>query len=256
MQKIIATSALTVLLAACGQDNSATPIADAPEVNEAAVEKHSGLLLENMNTEIRPGDDFRILYERLYRVDADDVEHYVRPGRILAARFRGAAGEFMAVYFEEDDGKGGYFRPDGRSVEREFLVSPLEYGRISSNWTQARRHPILNVTRPHHGIDYAAPTGTPVYAVSMGEVIYKSRAGGYGNLVKIRHAGGYVTYYGHLSRFVDGLHVGQPVSQKQVIGYVGSTGLSTGPHVCFRVAKDGKYVNPIQLPTPRISRRN
>ena len=100
------------------------------------------------------------------------------------------------------------------------------------------------------GIDYAAPTGTPVYAVSKGDVIYKSRAGGFGNLVKIRHANGYVSYYAHLSRFASSLRVGQSVSQKQVIGFVGNTGLSTGPHVCFRVAKNGQYVNPARIKSP------
>jgi murein DD-endopeptidase MepM/ murein hydrolase activator NlpD len=199
---------------------------------------------------LKPGDEFRILYERLYRTDEDGKEVFVRPGRILAARYAGASGEHTAVYFESSKGRGGYYRPDGTSVQRQFLLAPVRYARISSRYSSARHHPILNITRPHRGIDYAAPLGTPVFAVASGEVIYNGWAGGFGNLVKIRHADGYVSYYGHLSRFTDGLHVGQPVSQKQVIGYVGSTGLSTGPHVCFRIAKDGHYVNPIQLSTP------
>jgi len=200
---------------------------------------------------IRAGDEFRILYERLFRTGEDGEEIFVRPGRILAARYAGAAGEYTAVYFEAEEGRGGYYRPDGSTVQREFLMAPVRYARVSSRYSMARRHPILKITRPHQGIDYAAAAGTPVFAVAGGEVIYSGRAGGFGNLVKIRHEGGYVTYYGHLSRFADGLHVGQPVRQKQVIGYVGSTGLSTGPHVCFRVTKDGKYVNPILLPTPQ-----
>jgi murein DD-endopeptidase MepM/ murein hydrolase activator NlpD len=199
---------------------------------------------------IRAGDEFRILYEQLFRTGEKGEEIFVRPGRILAARYAGTAGEHTAVYFESGEGRGGYYRPDGSTVQREFLMAPVRYARVTSRYAAARRNPILKITRPHHGIDYAAATGTPVFAVAGGEVIYSSRAGGFGNLVKIRHDDGYVTYYGHLSRFADGLHVGQPVAQKQVIGYVGSTGLSTGPHVCFRVAKDGKYVNPIQLPTP------
>jgi murein DD-endopeptidase MepM/ murein hydrolase activator NlpD len=199
---------------------------------------------------IRVGDEFRILYEQLFRTGANGDEVFVRPGRILAARYAGKAGEHTAVYFESEEGRGGYYRPDGSTVQREFLMAPVRYGRVSSRYSAARRHPILKVTRPHHGIDYAAATGTPVFAVSGGEVLYNGWSGGFGNLVKIRHDNGYVTYYGHLSRFADGLRVGQPVGQKQVIGYVGSTGLSTGPHVCFRVAKNGKYVNPIQLPTP------
>lgn len=199
---------------------------------------------------IRAGDEFRILYEQLFRTDESGEEVFVRPGRILAARYAGASGEHTAVYFESEKGRGGYYRPDGSTVQREFLMAPVRYGRVTSRYTAARRHPILKITRPHHGIDYAAATGTPVFAVASGEVIYRGWSGGFGNLVKIRHDGGYVTYYGHLSRYADGLRAGRPVSQKQVIGYVGSTGLSTGPHVCFRVAKDGRYVNPIQLPTP------
>ena len=199
---------------------------------------------------VRPGDEFRILYEQLYRIDEGGEERFVRPGRILAARYGGEAGEHTAVYFEAEEGHGGYYRPDGSSVERQFLMAPLRYARVSSRYSSARRHPILKITRPHHGIDYAAPSGTPVYAVSGGEVIHKSWTGGFGNLVKIRHLNGYVSYYAHLSRYASGLHAGQPVDQKQVIGYVGSTGLATGPHVCFRVAKNGKYVNPARIPSP------
>ena len=196
---------------------------------------------------VRPGDEFKILYERLYRVDVDGAEHYVGPGRILSARYRGMVGEFTSFYFEEKDGKGGYFRPDGRSMEREFLLSPLEYGRISSTWAQARPHPILNVTRPHHGIDYAAPRGTPVWSVAKGVVIYRGWGGDFGQLIKVRHLGGYVSYYAHLTRFASELELGDKVDQKQVIGYVGATGLATGPHVCFRIAKNGDYVNPLTL---------
>ncbi len=210
---------------------------------------------------VRPGDEFRILYERLYYVDeGDGSEVFVRPGRILAARYDGAAGSFTAFYFEPEQGRGGYYRPDGTSVERSFLVAPLRYSRISSSYSAARRHPILKVTRPHHGIDYAAPAGTPVWAVADGEVIYKGRAGGFGNLVKVRHANGYVSYYAHLSRFGKGLRVGQKVQQKQVVGHVGQTGLATGPHVCFRVARDGRYVDPASIhssagpPVPAVSR--
>jgi murein DD-endopeptidase MepM/ murein hydrolase activator NlpD len=199
---------------------------------------------------VRTGDEFRIVYERLFRTGDNGEELFVRTGRILAAHFAGAIGEHTALYFESEKGRGGYYRPDGSSVERQFLMAPLQYSRVSSRYSNARRHPILNTTRPHHGIDYAAPTGTPVYAVSMGEVIYKSRAGGFGNLVKIRHANGYVSYYAHLSRFASDVQIGKSVSQKQVIGYVGSTGLSTGPHVCFRVAKDGQYINPARIASP------
>jgi len=199
---------------------------------------------------VRPGDEFNVLYERLYRSDRELGEVYVRPGRILAARYRGAAGDFTALYFEPEEGRGGYYRPDGSSVQGQFLRAPLRYSRISSRYSEGRRHPILKVTRPHHGIDYAAASGTPVWSVGDGRVIYRSRAGGFGNLVKVRHSNGYVSYYAHLSRFARGLAVGQTVQQKQLIGYVGQTGLATGPHVCFRIARDGKYVDPSRIKTP------
>jgi len=199
---------------------------------------------------VRPGDEFRVLYERLYFIDEGGRESYLRPGRILAAQYEGAAGAHSAIYYESQPGQGGYYRADGSSVQRQFLQAPLRYARISSRYSAARHHPILRITRPHQGIDYAAPAGTPIWAVADGRVIYRGNAGGFGNLVKIRHARGYVTYYGHLSRFGSGLAVGQRVRQKQVIGYVGSTGLSTGPHVCFRIAQDGRYFNPANLHPP------
>jgi murein DD-endopeptidase MepM/ murein hydrolase activator NlpD len=199
---------------------------------------------------VRPGDEFRILYERLYFTDENGKQSYLRPGRILAAEYNGTAGAHSAVYYESQPGQGGYYRPDGSSVQRQFLQAPVRYARISSRYTTARHHPILRITRPHQGIDYAAPKGTPIWSVADGRVIYKGYAGGFGNLVKIRHSRGYVTYYGHLSKFGAGMKVGARVRQKQVIGYVGSTGLSTGPHVCFRIAQDGRYFNPDKLRTP------
>ena len=199
---------------------------------------------------VKSGDAFRVLYERLYLTDDDGEEIYIRPGRILAARYQGAVGEHSAVYFELDEGRGGYFRPDGTSIEGAFLVAPLRYSRITSRYTNARRHPILNVTRRHPGIDYAAAEGTQLWSVGDGTVIYRGWAGASGNLVKVRHANGYVSHYAHLSRFAKGLQVGHQVQQKQVIGYVGRTGLATGAHVCFRVTKNGRYVNPVSIRSP------
>ncbi len=201
---------------------------------------------------VQPNDEFRILYERLYRTHEDGEDVYVRPGRILAAQFDGQAGSFKALYFEPEVGRGAYYRPDGSSVEGSYLRAPLPFARISSRYSAARRHPILKITRPHHGIDYAAPVGTSVWAVGNGELVYRGWAGGFGNLVKIRHEDGYVTYYAHLSRFSKGLRVGQQVQQKQVIGYVGSSGLATGPHVCFRIAQDGRYLDPARLRPSRV----
>ena len=199
---------------------------------------------------VRAGESFQILYERLYRTGFEGEDVYVRPGRILAARYRGQAGAHSAVYFEFGEGRGSYYRPDGTSVERAFLVAPLRYSRISSSYSSARQHPILNVVRAHRGIDYAAAPGTPIWAVSDGTVIYRGRAGASGNLVKIQHPNGFVSWYAHLSRFESGLKVGDVVTQKQRIGYVGETGLATGPHVCFRMQKDGRYLDPLSLTAP------
>lgn len=196
----------------------------------------------------QPGDQFNILYQRIYRIDGAGQEVYVGPGQILAATYEGASGRHAAVYFETN-GKGGYYRLDGTSVRRQFLSAPLRYSRISSAYTNSRHHPILKVTRPHHGIDYAAPEGTPLWSVADGTVVFKGWSNGYGNLVKVRHSNGYISYYSHMSRFASGLKLGQHVRQQEVIGYVGSTGLATGPHTCFRIEKDGRYVNPSLLKT-------
>jgi murein DD-endopeptidase MepM/ murein hydrolase activator NlpD len=198
---------------------------------------------------VRPGDSYQILYERLYR-NVGGRETYVRLGRILAARFQNDSGDYKAVYFQAKDGSGGYYRPDGSSVEGAFLMAPLRHARITSSFSSARRHPILKITRPHRGIDYAASIGTPVWSVADGVVIQRSWTGGNGNLVQIRHENGYVSSYAHLSRYADGLRVGDRVEQKQVIGYVGQTGLATGPHVCFRLQRNGKYVDPSGLRMP------
>lgn len=204
----------------------------------------------DFSRQVHPGDEFQILFERLYRTNDDGQEVYVRPGRVLAGRYAGKAGDYTVVYFADDSGKGAYFRPDGSSVERAFLAAPLEFSRITSRFTRARAHPILNVTRPHPGIDYAAPRGTPIWSVADGVVEYRSRAGASGNLIRIRHAGGMTSHYAHLASFAKGLKVGDRVSQKEIIGYVGSTGLSTGPHVCFRVKRDGTYIDPMKISGP------
>ena len=208
---------------------------------------------------VQAGDQFQILYEREYWVDPDGRERFAQLGRILAASFEGDAGSHSAVYFEPDDAaraagaSAGYFRPDGKAVERQFLAAPLEYSRVASRYTSSRFHPILKVNRPHHGIDYAAPRGTPVWAVATGKIVYRARAGSFGNLVKVEHPNGLISYYTHLQGFARGLRVGDTVRQKQVIGYVGSTGLATGPHVCFRVTKDGRYVNPLRVESPEAA---
>ncbi len=208
----------------------------------------------DFSRDVRPGDQFKILYERFYRTDDTGQEVYVRPGRVLAGRYqgsvKGSVGTHTAVYYSGESGKGGFYRKDGSSIERQFLMSPLQFGRITSSYTMARKHPILKITRPHQGIDYAAPEGTPIWAVADGKVIFKAQTKGFGRTVKIRHNNGYISYYTHMSRYLEGLYVGQRVNQKEVVGYVGHSGLATGPHVCFRIAKDGRYINPKTLRSP------
>jgi murein DD-endopeptidase MepM/ murein hydrolase activator NlpD len=193
---------------------------------------------------VRPGDEFHILYERRYVMGEEGNRRYAGAGRILAARYARVMGEeYSAVYFEHGAGRGGYYRADGSAVERQFIQAPLTYRRISSRFSTARVHPITGQRRPHLGIDYAASTGTPVWSVANGRVSFRGWLGGLGKTVKIRHDNGYESWYGHLARF-PALKLGQHVRQKQVIGYVGSTGLSTGPHLHFTLVRHGRMVNP------------
>ena len=203
----------------------------------------------DFNRAVRPGHEFRILYERLYQEDGDGNEVYVAPGRILAAQYRGRE-VHTAIHYAWDEEHVGYYRPDGSAMERQFLRAPVKYTRVTSAFSWSRLHPILRVRRPHLGVDYAAPYGTPVWAVADGQVTHSGRMGGMGKTIKVRHANGYVSTYGHLQRYAQGLREGSRVRRKQVIGYVGSTGLATGPHVHYDVKKDGKAVNPNQIQTP------
>jgi len=196
-------------------------------------------------TEPRPGDEVRVVWER-YRRNGE----FLFDGRVLAVEYRGKIGRHFAVYYDGNKKYEGYYDLDGRSVRKAFLRTPLSYRRISSYFSHRRFHPILRYWRPHLGIDYAAPTGTPVEAVGDGRVIFVGRNHDYGNQVKIRHNSTYVTYYGHLSRFARGIKRGKYVKQGQVIGYVGATGLATGPHLDFRVKRNGKFVNFLKLKIP------
>ena len=191
---------------------------------------------------IQKGDSFRLLYEQEY------VEELPTNSlRIRAASFCASDSMYYAIPFVQE-GEELYYNEKGNSLEGAFLKAPLDYYRISSRFTGSRYHPVLKRYRAHHGVDYAAPTGTPVYAIGSGKVIDKGyQANGGGNYVKIRHNSTYTTTYMHLSRFAKGLKVGDMVSQKEVIGYVGSTGLSTGPHLDFRVFENGKPVNPLTI---------
>lgn len=194
---------------------------------------------------IQKGDQFEVMYEQLY-VDNKPIGI----GKILASRFQHYNKDMFAFYFEQDS-VGDYFDENGQSLMRTFLKAPLKYNRISSGFSNARFHPVLKIYRPHHGVDYAAPSGTPVYAIGEGVVTRKGyQKGGGGNYLYIKHNGTYTTAYMHLKGFAKGIAQGVRVSQGQLIGYVGSTGLSTGPHLDFRFFRNGNAVNPLTVESP------
>ena len=187
----------------------------------------------------RAGDQFSILYEEEY-LDGE----YIGNGEILATQFVNQGKTFTAVRYINEDGEVGYYNPEGESMRKAFLRSPLDVFRISSNFNPNRRHPILNTIRAHKGTDYAAPTGTPVRATSDGKVTRASRYGSFGNLVVIQHSGGFETKYAHLSRYGKGIKSGKRVRQGDIIGYVGSTGGATGPHLHYEFLVSGVHKNP------------
>jgi murein DD-endopeptidase MepM/ murein hydrolase activator NlpD len=197
----------------------------------------------DFNTDIQKGDSFRALVEKKYLND-----QFAGYGAILAASFSNGQKTFMGFRFNDENGKPAYYGPDGKSLKKSFLRSPLKFTRITSTFSLSRLHPILRVLRPHLGVDYAAPAGTPVHAVGSGVVTESGLSGGSGRIVKLRHSGGYETMYLHLSRI--GVTRGARVSQGDVIGYVGSSGLSTGPHLDFRIYRNGRAVNPLKVISP------
>lgn len=193
------------------------------------------------------GDEFRLLVEKEYLDD-----EFIGYGRILAAEYKGKVGTFRVYSWKApEDAHHAYYTESGESAEQTFLKTPLKFVRISSKFNRRRMHPILHRRRAHLGVDYAAPTGTPIRAASSGKIVTRGWCGGGGKCVKIQHPNGYMTVYFHMSRFQKGQAVGQRVSQKSVIGYVGSTGASTGPHLHFEVRKNGRAVDPLKLKMKR-----
>ena len=191
---------------------------------------------------VQQGDEFRVIYSQEF-VEGKPLNNY----HINAASFCASGNLVYAIPFTQDD-EELFYNCDGNSLEGAFLKAPLDFYRITSKFSNSRMHPVLKRRRAHHGVDYAAPVGTPVYAIGNGKVIDKGyQANGGGNYIKIRHNSVYVTTYMHLSKFAKGLKVGDMVKQKQVIGYVGSTGISTGPHLDFRVHENGKPINPLTI---------
>lgn len=197
---------------------------------------------------IQPKDSFFVCYQEVY---ADSVA--VGFGSILASNFITGGSDHYAFYYKYNNDRGEYFDEKGNSLRRAFLKAPLEYRRISSTFSNARVHPVTKIVRAHHGVDYAAPSGTPVYSVGDGVVVARAwDSKGGGNYIKIKHNGTYTTEYMHLRGFAKGLTVGKSVSQGELIGYVGSTGISTGPHLDYRVFKDGKAINPLRMDLPAV----
>jgi len=187
----------------------------------------------------RAGDDFSILYDEKY-LDGEFIGH----GDILATQYTNQGKTFTAVRYIDEEGEAGYYNAEGESMRKAFLRSPIDVFRISSNFNPSRRHPILNTIRAHKGTDYAAPRGTPIRATSDGQVTRASRNGSFGNLVIVKHAGGFETKYAHLSKYANGVKKGKRVRQGDIIGYVGTTGSATGPHLHYEFLMGGVHQNP------------
>jgi len=197
---------------------------------------------------VQPGDRFIVTHEQ----QLQDGE-FVRDGDILAAEFVNSGRIYRAVRYVTPDGRADYYTPDGRPVRKAFLRYPVDYGRISSGYSLARRHPILNRVRAHRGIDFAAPAGTPIKAAGTGRVVSRGVSGGYGNVVVLAHSNGITTLYAHMSRYARGLAVGDRVAQSEVIGYVGRTGLATAPHVHYEYRVNGVHKNPAKVTMPKAA---
>ncbi len=199
----------------------------------------------DFNIETRTGDEFTVISYKRFVGD-----RFVGYGDILYASYKTRNRDLEAFYYTPKGKSPDFYEHMGRSLQRVFLRAPLSYTRISSKFSKSRFHPILRIRRPHYGVDYAAPTGTPVRTIGDGKVILRGWNGGYGNQVIIQHGSQFKSYYGHLSRFAKNVKVGHYVRQGDVIGYVGSTGLSTGPHLDFRIKKRGKWIDPLKLDPP------
>lgn len=195
--------------------------------------------------DLRVGDSFSVIYDQVYR----DGER-LHGGDIIAATFVNQGKRFTAIRFTDAKGETLYYTEDGRPLRKAFLRTPVEFTRISSKFTVGRMHPILGKMRAHRGVDYAAPSGTPIRAAGAGKIVFRGKQNGYGNVVILQHQGKFTTLYGHMSRFAAG-KLGQHVSQGQVIGYVGMTGLATGPHLHYEFRINGMHRDPLTVTLPK-----
>ena len=200
----------------------------------------------DFSRQIRVGDTYRFAFEREVRPDGS-----MRTGRLLAAELINQGDPFHAIYFDpNDDGRGTYYDLEGESVRRAFLRKPLSYRRISSRFTNSRFHPILQTWRSHRGVDYAADSGTEIMATAEGVLIERGWSDSYGNTIRIRHSNGWVTRYAHMRAFRGGLSIGSRVAQGDIIGYVGMTGLATGPHLHYEMLQSGQFKDPLSVDLP------
>jgi murein DD-endopeptidase MepM/ murein hydrolase activator NlpD len=220
-------------------DEAGMPEAAANQLNEL----FSGDI--DFHHDLRKGDKFTVVYEMTYSNGA-----LLHTGRIQAAEFINQGHTYRAVYFQKDAQHGDYYTPEGKSMHKAFLRSPVEFSRISSGFTTARFHPILKKWRAHKGVDFAAPMGTRVKVTADGIVSLVGKQNSYGNVIMVNHQGRYTTVYGHLSRFAKGLHQGQRVAQGDVIGYVGMTGWATGPHLHYEFRVNGQQHDPLRVALP------
>jgi murein DD-endopeptidase MepM/ murein hydrolase activator NlpD len=199
----------------------------------------------DFHSDLQKGDKVTVVYESFY-----NKGELIKTGRVLAAEFTNSGMSYRAVYFQDREGRGGYYTPEGKNLRKAFLRSPLEFSRVTSGFTKARFHPVLKTWRAHKGVDYGAPTGTRVKAVADGTVAFVGKQGGYGNLLILQHQGQFSTAYGHLSAFAKNLRKGSKVSQGDIVGQVGMTGVATGPHLHYEFRVAGVQRNPLSIPMP------
>jgi murein DD-endopeptidase MepM/ murein hydrolase activator NlpD len=200
-------------------------------------------------TDTKQGDTFKVVYE----IKQAKKRSKNLSSKIIAAQYKTSSKTYNAFFFRTKNASVEYFDENGKSIKSAFLKAPLQFSRISSHFTTSRIHPILKYARPHLGIDYAAPKGTPVSSVGYGTVVKACYSGGFGNLVVVKHSNGYETYYGHLSKYAKGVKRGTKVNQGQIIGYVGMTGLATGPHLDFRIKLNGRFSNFLKMKQPSVT---
>jgi murein DD-endopeptidase MepM/ murein hydrolase activator NlpD len=228
-------------------DSSLFQAAESADISDVVAFKLANVFAWDIDfvLDIREGDRFTAVYEQIYQDGK-----YLHDGEVVAAEFVNDGKIYRAVRFTADDGTVGYYTPDGKPMRKAFLRAPVDFTRVSSVFNPARMHPILNYIRGHMGTDYAAPTGTPVHAAGDGKVSFEGTRGGYGNAILLLHSNGVSTLYGHMSKFAKNIHLGSHVNQGEIIGYVGMTGLATGPHLHYEYLRDGVHMDPQTVKLP------